>query len=320
MNGADETVSGKPRIDKVALAYLVATGALLAVATNMAKLASDAGLPALPFLIWSVGGAALLLCLVVAFGSGLPRLDARKAEYFVLAGLVSVAAPNLLLFAAVPHVGAGFAALAIAFPPLFTYAMALALGMERFSALRATGVAVALGMERFSAMRAAGVAVALGGAVLLAVYKFATPDASMVWIIATLTAPVILAIGNIYRTLRWPDDTQPEQLAPGMLIASVLLLLIFAGLSGTGGPLPWQVPASLPIVGAQILVFALQYHLFFVLQKLGGPVYLSLLGSVAAIIGVPIAVLLLGEEWPQGIVIATVLIATGIALVSRRPT
>ncbi len=303
MNGADETVSGKPRIDKVALAYLVATGALLAVATNMAKLASDAGLPALPFLIWSVGGAALLLCLVVAFGSGLPRLDARKAEYFVLAGLVSVAAPNLLLFAAVPHVGAGFAALAIAFPPLFTYAMALALGMERFSA-----------------MRAAGVAVALGGAVLLAVYKFATPDASMVWIIATLTAPVILAIGNIYRTLRWPDDTQPEQLAPGMLIASVLLLLIFAGLSGTGGPLPWQVPASLPIVGAQILVFALQYHLFFVLQKLGGPVYLSLLGSVAAIIGVPIAVLLLGEEWPQGIVIATVLIATGIALVSRRPT
>jgi len=303
MNGADETVSGKPRIDKVALAYLVATGALLAVATNMAKLASDAGLPALPFLIWSVGGAALLLCLVVAFGSGLPRLDARKAEYFVLAGLVSVAAPNLLLFAAVPHVGAGFAALAIAFPPLFTYAMALALGMERFSALRA-----------------AGVAVALGGAVLLAVYKFATPDASMVWIIATLTAPVILAIGNIYRTLRWPDDTQPEQLAPGMLIASVLLLLIFAGLSGTGGPLPWQVPASLPIVGAQILVFALQYHLFFVLQKLGGPVYLSLLGSVAAIIGVPIAVLLLDEESPQGIVIATVLIATGIALVSRRPT
>jgi len=301
MTGAEGTVPGKPRIDKIALAYLVATGALLAVATNMAKLANDAGLPALPFLIWSVGGAALLLCLVVAFSSGLPRLDARKVEYFVLAGLVSVAAPNLLLFAAVPHVGAGFAALAIAFPPLFTYAMALALGMERFNAFRA-----------------AGVAVALAGAVLLTVYKFAAPQASMGWIIATLTAPVILAIGNIYRTLRWPKGAQPEQLAPGMLVASVLLLLAFAMLSGTGGPLPWQVPASLPIVGAQILVFALQYHLFFILQKRGGPVYLSLLGSVAAIIGVPIAVLLLGEDWPRGIVVAALLIATGIALVSRR--
>lgn len=302
MTEAVVTAPRKPCIDRIALAYLVATGALLALATNMAKLASDAGLPALPFLVWSVGGAALLLCLVVAFSSGLPRLDARKAEYFVLAGLVSVAAPNLLLFAAVPHVGAGFAALAIAFPPLYTYAMALAFGMERFSALRA-----------------AGVAVALGGAVLLTAYKFAAPQASMGWIIATLTAPVILAIGNIYRTLRWPEGAKPEQLAPGMLVASVLLLLAFAMLTGAGGPMPWQVPASLPIVGAQIVVFALQYHLFFVLQKRGGPVYLSLLGSVAAIIGVPIAVLLLGEDWPRGILLAALMIATGIALVSRRP-
>ena len=253
MTEAVVTAPGKPRIDRIALAYLVATGALLALATNMAKLASDAGLPALPFLVWSVGGAALLLCLVVAFGSGLPRLDARKAEYFVMAGLVSVAAPNLLLFAAVPHVGAGFAALAIAFPPLFTYAIALALGMERFCALRA-----------------AGVAVALGGAVLLTAYKFAAPQASMGWIIATLTAPVILAIGNIYRTLRWPEGAQPEQLAPGMLVASVLLLLTFAMLSGAGGPLPWHVPASLPIVGAQILVFALQYHLFSFCRSAAG--------------------------------------------------
>ena len=82
----------------------------------------------------------------------------------------TIAAPNLLLFAAVPHVGAGFAALAIAFPPLSTYAMALALRMERFCALRA-----------------AGVAVALAGAVLLTVYKLAAPQASMGWIIATLT-------------------------------------------------------------------------------------------------------------------------------------
>ena len=78
MTGAEGTVPGKPRIDKIALVYLVATGALLAVATNMAKLANDAGLPALPFLIWSVGGAALLLCLVVAFSSGLPRFFSTK--------------------------------------------------------------------------------------------------------------------------------------------------------------------------------------------------------------------------------------------------
>jgi drug/metabolite transporter (DMT)-like permease len=295
------TTATRAGFDWIALACLLATGTLLGLATNLAKLAGEAGLPALPFLGWSIAGAALLLGPVVAIGSGLPRLTARTAEYFVVAGLVSVAAPNLILFAAVPHVGAGFAALAIAFPPLYTYVMALALGMERFCA-----------------WRAAGVAIALSGAVLLAAFKFAAPQAATGWIVATMLAPVILAVGNIYRTARWPAGARPEQLAPGMLVASVLLLAGFALATGSGGPVPTEVPDGLPIVAAQSVAFALQYLLFFVLQKRGGPVYLSLLGSVSAIVGVPIAVLLLGEAWPRGIVVGALLIITGIALVSRR--
>lgn len=297
---AAATTKAPARVDWIALGCLVATGALLGLATILAKLSAGAGLPALPFLAWSVAGAAVQLGLVVVFGGGLPRLTARSVEYFVIAGLVSVAAPNLILFAAVPHVGAGFAALAIAFPPLYTYVMALALGMERFCP-----------------WRAAGVAIALSGAVLLAAYKFAAPQAPTGWIIATMLAPVILAIGNIYRTARWPEGARPEQLAPGMLAASALLLAGFALVSGTPVTLPTQVPGALPIVAAQSVAFALQYLLFFVLQKRGGPVYLSLLGSVAAIIGVPIAVLLLGEAWPGGIAMGAALIAAGIALVSR---
>lgn len=288
------------RVDWVALGCLVATGALLGLATTFAKLAAEAGLPALPFLAWAVTGAAVQLGLLVALGGGLPRLTARSAEYFVIAGLVSVAAPNLILFAAVPHVGAGFAALAIAFPPLYTYVMALALRMERFCA-----------------WRAAGVAVALSGAVLLAAHKFAAPEAATGWIIATMLAPLILAIGNIYRSARWPSGARPDQLAPGMLAASALLLVGFGVVGGLPVTLPSEVPGALPIVAAQSIAFALQYLLFFVLQKRGGPVYLSLLGSVAAIIGVPIAVLLLGEAWPEGIVAGAALIAVGIALVSR---
>jgi drug/metabolite transporter (DMT)-like permease len=289
------------RVDLVTLACLLATGALLGLATSLAKLAAQAGLPALPYLGWSVAGATLLLAPVIAAASGLRRPDRRSTEYFLVAGLVSIAAPNLLLFAAVPHVGAEFAALAIAFPPLYTYLMALALRLERFRAIRAGGVAVAL-----------------GGAALLAAFKFAAPDADAVWIAATLMAPVLLAIGNIYRTIRWPPGARPEQLAPGMLAGSVALLAAFALATDSGGPQPWAVPGATAIVAAQALAFALQYLLFFVLQKRGGPVYLSLLGSVSAVVGVPIAVLLLGEAWPAGIVPGAVLIAAGIALVSQR--
>lgn len=289
------------------LALLLATGTLLGVSTNLAKLAGDADLAPLAFLTWSVGGAALILGGIEALRGRLPSLDARTLEYFVVAGLVGVAAPNLLFFAAVPRIGAGFVALAIAFPPLFTYLGALLLGMEWFQA-----------------RRAAGVALALGGAAVLAVYKLAAPDANVFWISAVLVGPVLLAIGNIYRTARWPKGAKPDELAPGMLAASALMLL-------AAGMLAWAVPgapsdfslavpmdraAPTLIILAQVATFSVQFLLFFILQERGGPVYLSLLGSVGAVVGVPIAVFLLGEAVPQGLAIGGVLIALGIGLLT----
>ena len=291
----------------IPLALLLSTGALLGISTNLAKLASDAGLDPLAFLTWSVVGATVVLVSVSAARRRLPPLSARTAEYFVVSGLVSVAAPNLLFFAAIPRVGASFVALAIAFPPLFTYLGALALRMEQLRTRRAVGVVLAL-----------------GGAALLAVLKLSAPDADPLWIAAALTGSVLLAVGNIYRTARWPEGAAPDALAPGMLAASGLMLFIVGVVSGTLFGSPNGFSLSVPtlnltptlIILAQITTFSVQFLLFFVLQKRGGPVYLSLLGSVGAVVGVPIAVLLLGESVPQGLAVGGSLIALGIGLLT----
>ena len=285
----------------VPLLCLVATGSLIGLSANLAKLAADAGLGPLPFLAWSVVGAAAVLSLITILAGRVPALTARTGEYLVVAALVSVVVPNLLFFAAVPHVGAGFVALAIAFPPLFTYAGALVLRMERFDGWRALGVGLAL-----------------AGAALLAILKLSAPDAALFWIAATLIAPVVLAVGNLYRTLRWPSGVEADQLAPGMLAASALILLLLGLVPGFSLAVPMDSIAPALLILAQAAAFAVQYLLFFVLQKRGGPVYLSLLGSVAAIVGVPIAVLLLGEAPPEGLLAGAVLIALGIGLVTRR--
>ena len=44
--------------------------------------------------------------------------------------------------------------------------------------------------------------------------KFSAPNAPMLWIAATMLAPAILAVGNIYRTARWPAGAKPEELVP----------------------------------------------------------------------------------------------------------
>ena len=278
---------------------LLVGGLLLGVSTNLAKYAGEIGLTPLAFLFWSISGAALILLIVALLQKETLSLNARNLEYYVIAALVSVAGSNLIFFSAIPHVGAGFVALIIALPPLLTYLAALALRIERFSSLRAFGVAAAL-----------------AGAGVLAARKFAAPDASVFWILLALCGPVLLAIGNIYRSLRWPDNASAIALAPGMLIAAACLLAIVGMLPGFSLALPLSEVKPYALILLQASIFAGQFLLLFLLQKTGGPVLLSLLGAVGAVVGVPIAVFLQGEAPPEGLVLGASLIAVGVISVT----
>ena len=127
-----------------ALIFLLTTGAMLGASTTLARLAATAGLPPLAFLAWSCAAAAVLSLVRAAIRGTLPPLSARTGEYFLCAAFFTVAAPNLILFSAVAHVGAAFVAMTIALPALLTYVGALAFGLERFRARRVAGVVLAL--------------------------------------------------------------------------------------------------------------------------------------------------------------------------------
>ncbi|MGM0856327.1 MAG: EamA family transporter [Pseudomonadota bacterium] len=281
------------------LVYLLAGGALLGLSTNLAKLAGDIQLSALAFLFWSISGAALILLALAAFRRNLPPVNVRTIEYYAISGLLGVAGANLIFFSAIPHVGAGFVALIITLPPLLTYAGALILKMERFQLIRAMGVMSAL-----------------AGAVTLAFHKLSAPDADYLWILLALIGPVLLAIGNLYRTLRWPEGVSSDALAPGMLIAAATILFSVGLLPGFSLSVPIGRPLPLLLIAVQAMVFAGQFLLLFLLQKSGGPVFLSLLGSVGAVVGVPVAIVLQGEATPEGLLLGTLLIGTGIALLN----
>lgn len=283
----------------VPLICLLVGGALLGISTNVAKYAGEIGLSPLAFLFWSIAGAATILLVIALLRHELPPLNKRSFEYYFISALVSVAGSNLLFFSAIPHVGAGFVALIISLPPLLTYLGALALGMERFQTVRALGVAAAL-----------------AGAGVLAARKFSAPDASVFWILIALCGPVLLAIGNLYRTLRWPEGASPNALAPGMLIAAVVLLGAISLLPNFSLTVPLGDFLPYGLITLQAFIFAGQFQLLFLLQKTGGPVLLSLLGSVGAIVGVPVAVFLQGESPPDGLILGASLIALGVALVT----
>lgn len=284
-----------------AMLCLLATGTLLGISTNLAKVASAAALPPLAYLAWSITGAALVLLVIALLRGTLPRLTAHTLEYYALSAFTTVAASNLIVFSAIPHVGASFIAPVIALPPILTYVGALALGMEPFSQRRATGVVLAL-----------------VGALWIALMKLTLPDAPTFWILLTLASPLLFAVGNLYRTLRWPAGLSADALAPGMLVAAAAMLLATGLIPYPAFSIALPSDSALPLVLVllQTIVFAAQFLLLLELQRRGGPVYLSLFGSVGALVGIPIAVLLLGERTPDGLVIGAGLIGAGVVLLS----
>lgn len=126
----------------------------------------------------------------------------------------------------------------------------------------------------------------------------------------------MLAIGNLYRTLRWPKGVSADALAPGMLVAAALMLLATGFLPGFSLAVPRGQSLPLLLIALQSVIFAGMFLLLFLLQKTGGPVLLSLLGSVGALVGVPVAIFMQGEAPPEGLTLGAALIATGVALLS----
>lgn len=290
-----------PRYSKIqhkpyfALIYLLGAGAMLGLTTNLAKLANGQGISPLPYLVWSLMGAAVILLAYTLPSGRTVKLNRRSVEYFVVAGFLTTAGANLVFFKAVSHLGVNFVSMMIALPPLLTYIAALLLGMERFNW-----------------QRAAGVLLALFGVAMLVVKQWAVPSADRVWIVFTFLGPVLLAAGNIYRTRRWPLDASPESLVPGMLVAGSATLLLYAWIFSESLHVDISRMPNLGLIAIQSLVFAAQFLMMFVLQRRGGPVLLSLMGGVSAVIAVPLASWIFGESILPGFLNSALLLAVGI--------
>lgn len=278
---------------------LITVGLLLAINISLAKAAHDAGASAvLTALVSTAGAGVILLVLAVATGHSFV-LAPRRLFFYAVAGGVSYALPNLLVFAAAGRVGPAFAALLHALVPGLTYLVAIGWGMDRLLPRRAIGLLLGL-------VGATGVIVARLGF---------SNEAEAATLLLALLAPVSIAFGNVIRSRYWPRDAGPLDIAPGML----LLAAVELGLLLLARPEARAVPgAALPVLASLAAVSAIFYALYFRLQHIAGPVYLSQIGYVATAFALPMAVLIFGDHVTTGMVAGAALVIFGVILV--RPT
>lgn len=288
------------QLDWRAAALLLSVGSFLALSVVLGKLADGAGASRLLFLCVALLGAGAALAAIAQAQSAWRPLSRPIAVYGLVSG-VFLAIPYSLGFLALRHVDASFITLTFVFPGLLTWLMA-----------------VPMGMERMRMRRLFGVTLGLASGMLLVVGKWQQPDAAPLWIMAILAVPLFLAVGNIYRTMAWPAGEAPVVLASLMLASGGLLLLpvvLLSDLARDG----WTLDGGLilGLLAAQIATFTLVYYLFFILQRMAGPVYLSQIGPVAAVVGPMIGIFILGESPPANLLSAGVLMAVGLIIFHR---
>ena len=282
---------------------LLLYGVMAGAAFSISKLAMGAGVRPISYTFWQVAGAAVVLLAIGLLRGDRFPLTRRHLVFYAVCGLPGLALPYANLYVTVEHLPAGVMALILATIPIFTY-----------------GLAVALGVERIERRRLVGVVCGFAGVMLILAPRasLATPDLSF-WALLAFLSPVLFAVSHMVVFKYRPPDTGTLPLTVGMLIAASAALLPAAWLSGD-----FYVPrvgdpgiAELIIV-VQICTAAANYLLFFEIVRRAGPVFFSQVGYVLTLTGMMWAALIFGESYSYWIWGATGLVFASIALTKAR--
>jgi drug/metabolite transporter (DMT)-like permease len=293
-----------PRSDFATLAVLIALGLCWSTIAPLGRIAGAHGVPFLVFpAVAAAGGAATLGTLALWQGRSLP-LSGAHLRLYVMAGLLGHALPQLSLFLAVQHVPIGAIGLVIATSPLFTFAFALA--------LRAEG---------FSAQRLLGLALGFAGALLVLAPRTALPEPGMAaWLAFAFLTPLAWALSNVLSVQWKPDGTDARSSALGMMLVSALVLwaaVLATGQSyAPGATGPGLGDAALAV---NALLAGLAFVLYFMLLDRAGPVLMSFVSFLNLALATFYGVVFFGERPSPWMIAAIVLIVAGLEVVRRAP-
>jgi drug/metabolite transporter (DMT)-like permease len=278
------------------LLLLLGTGGALGASFPFGKMAIAQGVNPVLWACLICLGAGVFTALVAGL-RGEVGISPVVLRFAMISGVISNVVPHFLTFAAIPKIGSGLAAIMFALSPVMT-----------------AFLSVLLKVRPPNRLGLAGIALGLSGALVIIVGRNSDfSRGEFQWLLLSVLIPVFLGVGNVYRTLAWPEGASPILLAALTNLAAVPPLVILAW--AYGGGLGLAALAAVPgLVCLQVAASSIMFLMFFRLQQLGGPTYLSQIGYVAAVVGVATGVLFLGESYPVLVWAGAAIIAAGIAL------
>jgi drug/metabolite transporter (DMT)-like permease len=288
----------------VLYAALILIGAAWGITQPFSKIAVSEGYRHFGLIFWQFAlGGVLLAVINRVRGQGLP-MERRHIVLYVIIALIGTLLPNSASYTAAIHLPSGILSIILSLIPMLSFPIALALGMDRFSALRLLGLCLGL--------------VAI---LLIALPESSLPDRSMVWWLPmALIAPMFYAIEGNFVAKFGTAGLDPVQVLLGACSVGTVMALALALLTGQWiSPLPpWGAP-DLAVVGSSI-AHALAYVGYVWMVGRAGAVFSAQVSYVVTVFGIFWAWILLGETYSGWVWAAVALMFTGLFLVQPRLT
>lgn len=285
------------------LLVLLVLGSGWGLTVPLAKIAVTGGFHQIGLIFWSAAvGTVLLGAMTLMRAKSLPLGGAHLWRYVAVA-LLGTVLPNAASFTAARHLPAGVMSILISAVPMFSFPLALLLGMDRFGPMRFVGLGMGF------------VAVAL-----IAVPQAALPQGgALVFVAVALIGPVLYAMeGNM--VAKWGTaGLDPIQLLFGASLVSVLLSGPLALMLGQTEIPDLSRGAPDIAVIAMGLINAIIYMGYVWMVGRAGSVYASQVAYLVTGFGVLWSMALLGEQYSAWVWAALGVMFAGLFLVQPRP-
>lgn len=286
------------------LVVLFAMGIGWGLTLPLAKVATSSGHQPYGLIFWQLVIVVLVLA-PIAWVSGRPvALKPRHLRLFLVVALTGAVLPDVFFYLTAAKLPAGILSILMSTSPLFSLPIALALGNDRFSWVRLTGLLFGM-----------------AGVVLMIAPKSSLPDPSMtVFVFLALLAPLLYATeGNI--VARWGTyGLDPFRTIVGASVTGAIITLPIAWFSGQWiNPLEgFGIPEAALAAGA--VTHGLVYAAYVWLVGRAGSVFTSQAAYIVTGFGVLWSMVLLGETYSVFVWVALLTMLGGIFLVQPRPS
>mgnify|MGYP006118974613 CR=1 FL=1 len=284
----------------IPILMLFVLGLSFAVVLVLNRVATEGGVPFIPYVFWqSLGGCVILLILALTL-SGVPPLSWEHIRVYMVTGSLNLTIPYLIFAFVAAKVPTGILGLGLSLVPVTIYMLALIFRLDSFRAIRFLGILLGFAGILF---------------VLLPETSLPTPD-MVGWVALGFVAPLCYALNAVCVAMLRPPEGDSVQLASGLMFTGSVSMLVLMAVTGEW----WAFEGSFGDGHWATLVAmannALSFYLIFELIKRAGPVFFSMVNYVATLTGLGLGIWVFSDAHSIWIWAALVLIGASLVLVN----